>query len=68
MEEGMAKDKEVAECNGGEVSPYNEKNFIQMDGVQYKVEDRTIHEPSKITVEHIETQTIVKGKSSSKKR
>lgn len=64
----MTKDKEVAKRNGGEVSPYNENDFSQVDAAQYKVEDRTIHEPGKITVEHIETQTIVKGKSSSKKR
>ena len=64
----MAKDKEVAECNGGGVLPYNENDFSQVDAAEYKVEDRTILEPGKTTVEHIETQTIVKGKSSSKKR
>ena len=64
----MAKDKEIAKRNDGGISPYNENDFSQVGIAEYKVEDRTILEPGKTTVEHIETQTIVKGKSSSKKR
>lgn len=55
----MAKDKEVAKLNGGEVSHYNKKESKKVTGIQHKEEYRTIDEPDKKTVEHIVTDTIV---------